>query len=342
MKPPTQTGRGQAVAEGSPPRGASDASPAMAGSAALGRGRSTSYAAGLRKSYREAPEVTQGMLLIAVSALSFSAMHAVIRHATGFMHPFEVAFFRNAAGLSVLAPFFWRHGFRILKTSHLGLHACRGGLQICAMLLFFSALQRSPLAKLSALSFTAPLFATVVAVLFLGERVRMRRVAALVLGFAGAMVIVRPGLVGLDPGAVMVLASSVLWALTLLIIKSLSGTESSLTITAYMGVFLTPLSLVPALFVWRWPRLEELLWLVLLGVLGTIGHLLMAQAFKHADATAVMPVDFSRLVWASLIGFFLFDEVPEVWTWVGGTTIFASTVYIAYREARASSAAKQE
>jgi drug/metabolite transporter (DMT)-like permease len=261
-------------------------------------------------------------------------MHVVARQLQSDLPAFEVAFFRNLFGLVALTPFFLRHGLGMLRTRRIGLHALRGSIQVGCMLMFFSALTLTPLAKVSALSFTAPLFATAGAVLVLGERIRARRITALVLGFVGAMIIVGPGFVVLDTGAILVLASSAGWAVTMLVIKHLAKTESSLTLTAYMAIFMTPLSFLVAVWFWRWPEPVDYLWFLVMGSLGTVAHILMAQAFREAEATAVLPLDFTRLIWASLLGFFVFGEVPVLWTWLGGSVIFASTTYIAFREVR--------
>ncbi|MDP6341890.1 MAG: DMT family transporter [Alphaproteobacteria bacterium] len=279
---------------------------------------------------------SRAIALILFSTLCFTSMHTVIRYAatTGDMHPFEVAFFRNIFGLLVLTPIFWRRGRGVLRTRKFHLHAIRGCIQVFAMLMFFYALSISPLAKLSAVSFSAPLFATIGAIVFLGERIRARRIAALVIGFAGAMIIIRPGMVALDLGAMLVLASSAIWACAMLIIKVLTRTDSAVTITTYQSLFLAPFTAVAALFFWQWPTWELLGLFVVMGACGTLGHLAMAEAFKHAETTAILPFDFVRLIWASAIGYVVFAEVPEVWTWVGGSVIFASTTYIAFREAR--------
>ena len=278
------------------------------------------------------------MLLLLGATIGFASMHAVIRIASSEQHPFEIAFFRNLFGLVVLSPFLLRHGFGALRTRRLPLHAARGAVHVSAMLMFFTAVPITPLGTVAALSFTAPLFVTVGAVLVLGEVVRIRRIAALAAGFVGALVIIRPGVAALDPGSLLVLGSSAVWAGAMILIKLLSRTESSLTMTAYMAVFLTPLSSIAAAFVWRWPSPEELGWFALMGSLGTVAHLCLAQAFREADAAAVLPVDFLRLIWASVFGYLLFGEVPVLFVWIGGTIIFASTLYLAYREARVARA----
>lgn len=279
----------------------------------------TSLSAAIDGTLGRLPPHMRAVVLMLISTLCFTLMHTVIRYAAteGEMHPFEVAFFRNAFGLLAVLPF-----------------ALRGTMQVFAMLMFFYALSITPLAKISAVSFTAPLFATLGAIIFLGERIRARRIFALVLGFTGAMVIVRPGLIELDLGAMLVMTSSSIWACAILIIKSLSRTESSLTITTYQNIFLIPFTLVAALFFWTWPSWQMLGLFAVMGMFGSIAHVAMAEALKLAETTAVLPYDFVRLIWASGIGFVVFGEIPEIWTWAGGGLIFASTTYIAFREAR--------
>ncbi len=284
------------------------------------------------------PRPLLAALMMLAATVLIAAMHAIVRSASATYHPFEIAFFRNAFGLVVFLPFLWRGGLKVLHTERLHLHAARAGLQIFAMLMFFSAIALLPLAKVSALSFSSPLFAAIAAVVLLGERMRLRRVTALIIGFIGALIIIRPGAVSLDVGSLLIVASSAVWAVAITIVKRLSATDSSITITAYMNLFLTPLSLVPALFVWRWPTLPDYGWLLAMAVMGTIAHILMAQSLKYADATAVLPYDFARLLWASLFGLVFFAEVPSIWTIAGAILIFASSTYIAYREARVGAA----
>ena len=287
----------------------------------------------LRLAYDRAPGTLRGMLLIAVASLGFSVMHVLIRLLSSELHPFEVAFFRNLFGVVVLLPVLARIGLGVLRTGRLPLHALRSALGLASMLLFFTALSRTGLPKVTAMSFTAPLFATAGAVLVLREKIHARRIAALLIGFLGTLIVMRPD-GGIDSGVVMVLASSALWAIAILTIKALSHTESSFAVTLYTGMFMAPLSLVPASFVWSWPSGREYLWLALMGTIGTLSQLLMTQSFREADATAVLPVDFTRLLWASVFGMLVFGEVPELATLVGGTLIFVSTTYITYREAR--------
>ena len=276
----------------------------------------------------------RGVALMLLSTVAVACMHASVRFVTRELPAFEVAFFRNLFGLFVLAPWFMRYGLAPLRTRRLGWHAVRGGLNAVSMLAFFTGLSLTPLAKVTALSFTTPLFVTIGAILILNEVVRVRRWIAVIVGFIGMLVILRPGIVTLELGVLLILVSSLLWSFAILVIKELSRTESSITITLYMGLFLTPLTLIPALTVWHSPSLRQLGWMLLIGILGNTAQIAMAQALKNADSSALLPLDFVRLIWASAIGYLVFLEIPDGWTWVGGTIIFASASFIAWREAK--------
>jgi drug/metabolite transporter (DMT)-like permease len=284
----------------------------------------------------------RGIVLMLVSTVGFAAMHGAVRHLSAELHPFEIAFFRNIFGLLALAPWFLRYGVTPLRTRRLPLHGLRAGLNIIAMLSFFYALSITSLARVTSLSFTAPLFATLLAMLVLGEVVRLRRWVAMLCGFVGTLVILRPGFTEIDQGSLLVLLSAAAWASALTVIKVLSRTDSSVTITCYMVVLMAPISLVPALWVWQWPTGQQLLWLVAIGVVGTLGQLVMTQALKEAETSVVMPFDFFKMIWASLLGFIFFAEVPTLFTWIGAGIIFASTSYIAYREHKVTRAPPPE
>lgn len=266
------------------------------------------------------------------STLCFVGMHALVAKVSQELPPIEVAFFRNLFGFVVLMPALLRSRFTAFRTSKLHLHAIRGGVNSISMMMFFSALAITPLAQATALAYTAPLFMTIGAVFILGEVLRARRIVALAVGFIGALIVLRPGLVPLDLGPMLVVGSAVLWAVSMIDIKILSRTDSSLTIATYMLVFVTPITFIAALFVWQTPTLEQLGWMFALGALGSTGHILFAESFKHADTTVLMPLDFTKLIWAGAIGFLFFGQLPDLWTWIGGTIIFGSATYISYRE----------
>lgn len=273
---------------------------------------------------------------MAIAAAMFVCMHAIIRDLgkNEGLHAFEIAFFRSFLGLFVLAPLLIRQRFRPLHTTNMKLLFLRGAVNSAAMLMFFYGLTITPLAQATALGFTAPLFASLLAMLFLGEVVRMRRWIAILIGFAGTLVIIRPGVADVGLGPILILSATVVWSFALIIIKFLTRTESSVTITVYASIFLSPFTLAAAAFFWRWPTPEEALWLCLIALLGTVAQTAMNQSLKLADASVVLPVDFSKLIWAAFIGFVLFEELPDLYTWIGGAMIFVSTTYIAVRESR--------
>ena len=275
-----------------------------------------------------------GMAFMLGNALGATGVNAIVRGLSSDLHPFEMAFFRCAFGLIALAPMVLRHGLEPFRTQRLGLHALRGALQAAVLLMFFLALSMTPMATVQALFFTSPLFATLLALVVLGEAIQARRIAALVVGFAGVLVVLRPGFGALDPGALLMLAAAATWGSAIIVIKMLSRTETSLTATLYPTLFVTPIALLSALPYWRTPTWEELSWMALLGIFATVSHLCLAQAFKEAEVTAVLPVDFTKLIWAALAGYLLFAEVPGLSIWLGGAMIFSAVTYIAIREHR--------
>ena len=275
----------------------------------------------------------QGALWMAGAAVCFSGMIVLIRLATDLLHPFQVAFFRNAFGLMFMLPWILHSGLGVLRTRRIGAYSWRAVTGLAAMLSWFLALSMMPLAEAVSLSFTSPLFATMGAALFLGEIVRARRWTATAIGFLGVLVIVRPGLEAVTPAAMLVLLSALAGAVSALLVKSLSRTEPSRAMVTYMTLFLTPLSLVPALFVWQAPSLTVLGIMLAVGALATVAHLMFTHAMHLADASAVIPLDYLRLPLVALLGWALFGERMDVWSWAGAAIIIASTLYIARREA---------
>ena len=267
------------------------------------------------------------------SGLSNQAMNAMIRITAAMgVHPFEIAFFRVLFGTVFLFGMVSHVGRGALRTRRPWMHLARAVLNAASMLCFFLALTIEPMAKLSALMFTSPLFAALGAALFLREKMDAARLAGLVVGFGGALIVMRPGAGTLTLGLGLAMISSATWGAALVLIKLQSRTESSLTIAIYAAVLLLPFNGAGALFFWSWPSLQSLAWMAGIGLLGTLGQIALGNAFKHADATVVLPFDFTKLIWAALVGYAMFGEVPDVWTWTGGTVIFASSLFMAYRE----------
>ena len=288
----------------------------------------------LREIYGRTPPALRGIGFMLASTVLFALMQVCVRSVSDEIHPFETAFFRNFFGILFMLPLLLRAGPRVLRTQKIHMHVLRGSLQTCSLLLMFYALTIGKLSDNVALSFTAPLYTAILAVLFLGEKAEWRRWAALAAGFAGVLIIMRPGSGAIGLSGVLVLVSSVLWGCAMMSIKFMARTDSALTMNLYMGLTMGPLSLIPAMFVWTWPSPEAWAWLAGVGFTGVLAHLLLAQSFREADATAVLPYDFVRLLWAALFGFAFFGEEPGIWTLVGGAVIFGSATFIAMREAR--------
>ena len=248
------------------------------------------------------------------------------------LHPFELAFFRNLFGLLVVLPWFIRYGLAPLRTSRFGLHAVRAGLNVIAVLSYFYALSLVPLADATALSFTAPIITTVLAIFFFREFVGVRRWIAILIGFTGAFVVLRPGIESVTVGQLLVLTYALFFAFALIVTKILGQTESSVTIITYVSLLMVPISVIPAVLVWQTPSLVQIGVMLIMGILGTSAQLLMTQALKEGETHVVMPFDFTKMIWAVLLGLLVFQEIPGIYTWLGVGMIFSSAFYIGYRE----------
>lgn len=267
------------------------------------------------------------------SCLFFAALNVVIRHAAQILHPFEVAFFRNFFGLAFMLPWLVRAGLDGLRTAKMKLYGWRAGLGLLSMLCWFQSLAMIPVAKAVSLSFTAPLFSTVLAATVLKETVGIRRWSATLIGFAGVMVIIRPGLTGFGLGEALALASAALMSIGIVIVKTLARTEPTNAVVTYMVLLMTPMSLVTAVPVWDWPAWSLWPWLVTMGAVGSAGHFCFTRSLQLADASAVIPYDYTRLLFVAGIGWIAFGEFPDQWTWIGAAIIAAATIYITRREA---------
>lgn len=281
------------------------------------------------------PPAIQGPLWMSLAAVSFGVMIVLVRYLTAAFDPLQVVFFRCFFGLVAMLPWLLGKGLVVLRTQRIWLHVLRALVAIVAMTMWFTTLALMPLAEATALSFVAPVFTSILAGLFLGEIMRIRRWTATAVSFAGALLILRPGFETVEPAALLALATALVWGTGSIVVKVLARTESSATVVTWFSLFVTPLALVPALFVWQTPTLEQLGWLGLLGISGSVGHICVARSLAVADAGLIAPFDYLRLPVVALIAFFAFGEVPDVWVWVGGGVIAASSLYIAHREARA-------
>ena len=276
----------------------------------------------------------KGILWMLVTSLFFVGVTGLVRHLGSTMSPVQAAFIRYAIGVVFLLPVFMQLAGQRKWPRRMGMHAVRGVFHGVGVMLWFYAMTRLPVAEVTALGFIAPIFTTIGAAMFLGETLRFRRIAAVVIGFGGTLVILRPGLEIIDLGAVAQLLAAPLFAGSILISKKLTATDSSPVIVAWLSIFVTLTLLPGAIYVWRTPTWEEMFFLMLTALLATLGHLTMTQAFRHAEIAAIQPISFIQLVCAALLGLYAFGEEPDLWTVVGGAIIVGSATYIAHREAR--------
>jgi drug/metabolite transporter (DMT)-like permease len=278
----------------------------------------------------------EGALYMTAASLGFTFMSVAIREASGELDPLQIAFLRNFFASLAMLPWLAGAGLSALRTERAKLYIARSLVGLVGMLCWFTSLAVLPLADAVALNFTVPLFATVGAALFLGETVRTRRWSATAVGFLGVLVILRPGFEDFAALSLLPIVAAVFMAASVLIVKALSRTEQPAAVVLYMNIMLTPLSLVPALFVWKWPSWYALGLTAFIGGMAAISHIAMTRAYRRADASVVVPFDYTRLPFIALFAFALYGELPDFWTWVGAGVIVASAVYIARREALAA------
>ena len=286
------------------------------------------------KSYfHKLPVNIRGGLWMIFAGIFFTFLGVMIRMANREVHLLEIVFFRYFICLLFMAPWMMRKGIGGLRANNLSLLLTRSVSSYIGAMLWFASVIFLPLAEATALGYTTPLFATLGAVLFLNEVVRKRRWFALAAGFAGTLIIIRPGIDTVSLPALYAIAGALFIAISALLVKVLNRTESPDTIVLYMAVFSTPLSLIAALFVWQTPSFEALLWLIGIGLFSTFAHLAYTRSFAIADTSVVLPYDYIRLLMVAAVGFGIYGEIPDIWTWVGAGVIICSTFYIARREA---------
>ena len=283
----------------------------------------------------DAPNTTLrgiGFMLIAVAV--WSTMMILVKSLSADYTSFQILFIRTLVGLAVLAPMMRRTGFSILKTHRFPLHLTRGVFAYFGMLGLFIGIGEIPIAEVVSLSFTQPIFIVLLAAILLGERFNAVRVAAIVGGFAGVVIILRPGFTEIGFGAAVVLGGALAYACSNVCIKKLMTTENVTATTIWVNIVMCPLAGIPAALYWVPPTLPDLILLAGVGITGTAGIWFISRAYAAADMSAVVPFDFLRLPILATAGWLWFSEAPDVWTFAGAAVIFASTYALARSEAR--------
>ncbi len=272
-----------------------------------------------------------------ISCVAFAAMWVMIRYASRELHAFEIVFFRNAIGTLVLLPMILMNP-GLIRLSRLKANLRRATSGFIATMGTFYAVAHAPLATALSINYTAPLFATAGAVLFLGERIRFRRVATLAVGFLGMLIVVRPGALPMTPGVIAAMISAVSTAFSIVAIRALVSTDDSRAVAAWTFILMVVPSLIAASFVWTWPPAHVWPLLFMIGSAAAIGQLTLSRAFSLAEASAILPYDFVRFGIVATAGIALFGQRLDAFTLLGGAVILGSTIYLAVREAQVARA----
>jgi drug/metabolite transporter (DMT)-like permease len=278
------------------------------------------------------PVALRGALWMVGALVSFSVMAVSVRELLHSVGNFEILAIRSFMSLLFLLFLLPRHGLAALRTRHFGLHVLRNVFHFGGQYAWVYAISLLPLATVFAIEFTMPVWAAVLAMIFLGERLNPGRVVMLVLGVAGVLVMLRPGMAVIQPAALVMLLGAFAYASTMIATKRLAGHDSAFAILFYMAVIQLPLGLIPALPQWVWPGLRDLPWVVALGVVGLSAHYCMTRAFRIADAMVVVPIDFLRLPLIAVVGALAYGEPLDLAIMVGAAVIFAGTFYSIRRE----------
>jgi drug/metabolite transporter (DMT)-like permease len=249
------------------------------------------------------------------------------------LNPFIIAFYRCLFGVIIMLPFMIYNYPEAWKTHNIKLQFVRSAINVYSMISWFTAIGTLQLEKAAAIGFTTPLFTTILAIIFLGEVIRIQRITALIVGFIGILVVIRPGYIPFESGALWLLSAAISFSIVIIIVKKLTEKDSSLTTAFYQMAFMVPPTFFIALFFWESININQFLLFIFVAIAGFITQFSFAQCLKMAETTFIMPIQFTKLIWLSLIGYFFFMEVPDIWTWIGASIIFSSILFIAYREA---------
>ncbi|MBS0547243.1 MAG: DMT family transporter [Proteobacteria bacterium] len=282
---------------------------------------------------RSLPPNIQGAVWLVSGGFIFTSNGAMIRLLSEEIESVQTAFFRAAFSVVLLLPMILTGKVKPWESKRIQGHFWRTFMGTCSMVLGFYAVAMLPLADATALAFSQPLFSVVMAAVVLHEKVRWRRWTATIVGFAGVIVMVRPGAGSLQPGAIVALCNAMSVAVSILLVRRLSDSEKPLMILTMFALFSTVLLTIPAIWFWKWPSAWG--WALAIGVSAsaTLGQYFWVQAFAVGEMSAVAPFDYLRLPFAVFVGWAIWGEMPVIWTYVGAAIVIGSALYIAYREA---------
>lgn len=259
-------------------------------------------------------------------------MGTFIKLAQEELNVFTTGFLRFFFGFLIIIPYILKTKFKVFNTSNLKIHILRSALNLPAMLLGFAALAILPLEKITAIHFVVPLLVTILAVIFLKEKIYLYRSLALIIGFLGVLIILRPGIVDISIGIYMALTSSLIWSVVIILTKKVSKDDSAITILSHQYLYMSLFSLPLVIYFWDQPNLKTIIFILCAAMSGTILHIALNHAYKLVDVSMTQPYSFLGLVVSSVIGYFVFSDKPDLYTWLGASVIFCGVILISYRE----------
>ena len=259
-------------------------------------------------------------------------MGTFIKLAQEELNVFTTGFLRFFFGFLIIIPYILKTKFKVFNTSNLKIHILRSALNLPAMLLGFAALAILPLEKITAIHFVVPLLVTILAVIFLKEKIYLYRSLALIIGFLGVLIILRPGIVDISIGIYMALTSSLIWSVVIILTKKVSKDDSAITILSHQYLYMSLFSLPLVIYFWDQPNLKTIIFILCAAMSGTILHIALNHAYKLVDVSMTQPYSFLGLVVSSVIGYFIFSDKPDLYTWLGASVIFCGVILISYRE----------
>jgi drug/metabolite transporter (DMT)-like permease len=288
----------------------------------------------IRARWEAMDRTARGAALVTLGSFTLVVMAMLVKQVGSRIPPIEILFFRSTVGFLFVLPMFIRNPMEPLRTKRLGMHAVRGVIGTLGNICFFWTITHMLLADAMALQFSRPLFMIPLAMAFLGELAGFRRTAITLVGFAGIALYARPFTEGFDPGAFVGAAGALFGALIVICIKRLATTEPTRTIMFYYAISNAVFSLIPTIWLWVTPSGAELVMLVLIGFLGIAGQGLITHGWTLGDATALVPLDYSRIVYSAVLGYLVFGEMPGPWSFAGMAIIVASSLYLVLTERR--------
>jgi len=281
-----------------------------------------------------APSIPKAAFWMALSIASFLAMTVAGRETTAELNVFQVLELRSVIGFFILLPLVMMSGgFAAMRTERPLAHICRNVIHYTGQAAWLYALTLIPLAVLISIEFTTPIWTAILAVSFLGEKLSKAKLAAIVLGLVGVVIIVRPSAGSMDPGHLVVLGAAVCFGISMVMVKSLTRTDSVVRIIFWMLIIQSVVGLVPALYEWRNPSLGLWPWIVVIAFSGMSSHFCLARALAHADATIISPMDFLRVPLSALVGWLLYSEQIDIFTAGGALLILMGNLLNLQRKA---------